>query len=186
MGLLDFFCILYLLGQNRISHSPRGIACMGCLPRSQLSIPSQCSIRMGWDWTTWDVPHHPTKIPTIHPIPMFHQDGMGWEYLGCPTPSHQDPNCPSHPNVPSGWDGMGIPGMSHTIPPRSQLSIPSQCSIRMGWDGITWDVPHHPTKIPTVHPIPMFHQDGMGLPGISNSCMIKQVRVYPHMNLKYI
>ena len=62
---------------------------------------------------------------------------MGWDYLGCPQPSHQDPNCSSHPDDPSGWDG------------------------------ITWDVPNHPTQIPTVHPIPMTHRDGMGIPGMS-------------------
>ena len=111
---------------------------------------------------SWDIPHHPTQIPTVHPIPMTHRDGtglpgmshtilprsqlsipsrwpigMGRDYLGCPIPSYPDPYCPSHPDDPSGWDG------------------------------ITWDVPNHPTQIPTVHPIPMTHRDGTGLPGMS-------------------
>ena len=59
------------------------------------------------------------------------------DILGYPTPSHPDPNCPSHPDDPSGWDR------------------------------IIWDVPNHPTHIPTVHPIPMTHRDGTGLPGMS-------------------
>ena len=90
--------------------------------------------------------HHPTQIPTVHPIPMTHRViGMGWTveiwvgWLGT------SPLIPSHPDVSLGCDG--------------QLSS--------GWDGITWDVPNHPTQIPTVHHIPTTHRDGTGLPGMS-------------------
>ena len=83
---------------------------------------------------SWDVPNHPTQIPTVHPIPMTHgqmrrRNGMGWT-VGIKAPgvgwlgtSQAVPSCP---DGTSGWDGqlgsrpleVGWLGTSQAVPSR--------------------------------------------------------------------
>ena len=102
-----------------------------------------------WKVCRFSIPYSPSEKPQTVPLdfgnPTYSHAvvGIAWD---CATPSLSPlrqaklPK-PFHPGIcpMSRWDRMGLPGMSQTIP--------------------------HPEALtPTIHPIPMLHGDGMGLP----------------------
>ena len=139
----------------------------------------------GQNRISWVVPHRSQLfIPSQWPI------RMGWDGLGCPTPSHTDPNCSSHPNDPSGWDGIAwdvphhptqIPTV-HPIPMTSVRSswgslgdLPSLLYSTGKWIYIAFMEissklgSQKTPELPLDLTLPMTHRDGMGLPGLSHT-----------------
>ena len=123
-------------------------------------------------------PHTCPALPTnVHwyirnpKCPNVVLDSMGCPNVSCIVPcSVPNPMCPSCPIVPLGGNGTGW-----DVPPctmqctQSHVSIPSHCTIGKGWDRMGYPTMYHAVcPIPCVHPVPLYHWEGMGPNGMSH------------------
>ena len=141
--------------------------------QSHVSIPSRCTIGKGWDRMGCHTMYHAVcPIPCVHPVPLYHWEGMGPNGMSHHVPcSVPNPMCPSRPIVPLGGDGT-----KWDVPPctmqcaQSHVSIQSHCTIGKGWDRMGCPTMYHAVcPIPCVHPVPLYHWEGMGLVGMSRN-----------------